>query len=280
MKKHLVYNAEKIEQQEVVIEDVHSLPVTDISEPFISPNLTISLNHSGTAHTLYDMQPVEFKFHNIAVVLPNHIIGQGYTTEDYRVTLIIVAKSFYEELITRESFKDYIKYNTIPNFQLNEEQYDKINIILNTLRLICNTEHPKRHETLANLLDILFYALMRYRGEEKQVKEETRNMYLFNTFYDLLINNYHCQHKLDWYAQELCLTPKYLSSVIRNTTGKSAAKWIDEVIILHAKRLLQTRHDMNIQQVGYKLGFKENANFCRFFREQTGLRPSEYRKGK
>lgn len=277
MNKHLVYDSERIEKEEVVIADVQSLPVTNVSDPFISPNLTISLNHSGEAQTLYDMRPVEFKLHNMAVVLPDHIIGQGNTTEDYRVTLIIVAKSFYEELINRESFSDYLKYKTKPNFQLSEEQYNKVVTILNTLRLVCNSDHPKRHELLANLLDILFYALMRYRGEEK---EEARSTHLFNSFYNLLIKNYHCQHRIEWYALQLCLTSKYLSSSVCQTTGKSAAKWIDEILILHAKRLLSTRRDMTVQQIAYELGFKENATFCRFFKEQTGLRPSEYRKGK
>lgn len=279
MERHLVYEADRIEMEEVIIADVHSLPVTLDSEPFVYPNLTISLNHSGTAHTLYDMHPVEFKRHNIAVVLPDHIIGKGYTSEDYNVTLIIIAKSFYEKLIHQEAFRDYLKFKTKPNFQLNEQQYNDVTTILNTLRLVCNYKHPKRHEILANLLDILFYSLMHYRGEEKTTENESRSMHLFNSFYDLLIKQYSSHHKIEWYAQQLCLTPKYLSAAIRQTTGKSAAKWIDEILILHAKRLLQTRHDMTVQQVAYQLGFKENATFCRFFKDQTGYRPSEYRKG-
>ena len=198
--------------------------------------------------------------------------------KDYKVTLIIISRAFYEELGNRESFRDYLKYKTNPNFQLSEEQYNKVITILNTLQLIVDSEHPKRHETLANLLDILLYALTRYRGEENQAKEESHNTHLFNSFYDLLISNYQCQHKIEWYAKQLCLTPKYLSTIIRQITGKSAAKWIDEVVVLHAKRLLHTRRDMNVQQIAYELGFKENATFCRFFKDQTGLRPSEYRK--
>ena len=142
-----------------------------------------------------------------------------------------------------------------------------------------DSEHPKRHETLANLLDILFYTLTRYRGEENLEKEVSRTTHIFHSFYDLLIKNYHCQHKIDWYAKQLCLTPKYLSAIIRQITNKSAAKWIDEILILHAKRFLHTRRDLTVQQVAYELGFKENATFCRFFKDQTGLRPSEYRKG-
>ena len=278
MKEHIVYDIDRIAREEVVIANVNSLPVTYASEPFLSPDLIITINNCGQANTIYDMQPVVFKQYDIAVILPNHIIGYGNCTADYNVTLIAIAKAFYNELVHRDSFRDYLKYRTKPNFQLTEDQYHKIITILNTLRIIVDSEHPKRHETLANLLDILFYTLTRYRGEENLEKEESHTTHIFHSFYDLLIKNYHCQHKIDWYAQQLCLTPKYLSAIIRQITGKSAAKWIDEVLILHAKRLLHTRRDMNVQQIAYELGFKENATFCRFFKDQTGLRPSEYRK--
>lgn len=280
MKEHIVYNYELIVQKEVVIAEVNSLPVTYRSEPFMSPDLTITINNCGQANAIYDTQPVMFKQYDIAVVLPSHIIGYGNCTEDYHATIIVIAKAFYDELVHRESFKDYLKYKTKPNFHLTEEQYNKIVTILNTLRIIVNSEHPKRHETLANLLDILFYTMTRYRGEENLEKDDSRSTYLFNTFYDLLINNYKTQHKIEWYAKQLCLTSKYFSKTIRQITGKSAAKWVDEILILHAKRLLHTRRDLTVQQIAYELGFKENATFCRFFKDQTGLRPSEYRKGK
>ena len=277
MKKHQVYDYNRIELEEVVMADEHSLPTT--TEAYMSPNLTIALNISGSAQSYYDMNPVEFKERNIAVILPDHIISNNSISEDYKVTLILISRAFYEELVHRESFRDYLKYNTKPNFLLNEDQYQKVQTILNTLRIIVESRHPKRHETLANILDILFYALMRYRGEEKTERFVSHSTNLFNSFYNLLINNYHTYHKVDWYAQQLCLTPKHLSTSIRKTTNKSAAKWIDEVLILHAKRLLHTRHDMTVQQIAYELGFKENATFCRFFKDQTSLRPSEYRKG-
>ena len=278
MNKHAVFEYQQVEQNKVIIADEHSLPVSLTSEPFISPNLIIALNHNGSCQTNFDMLPVEFNRHDIAVMLPDHIIGNGTCTTDYAITIIIVARSFFEELINREAFRGFLKYKNHPNYHLNEEQYKQITNILATLRLVVEIEHPKRIESIANLLDILFYALTDYRGDEQLNKEDKRNTHLFNSFYDLLINNYHLQHKIEWYAQKLCLTPKYFSGVIRQITGKSAAKWINEVLILHAKRLLHTRRDMNVQQIAYELGFKENATFCRFFKDQTGLRPSEYRK--
>ena len=278
MNKHAVLEQQQIEQQKVVIADEHSLPVSLISEPFISPNLIIALNHRGACHINFDTQPADFNQHDIAIMLPDHIIGNGACTEDYFITMIIIARSFFDELINREAFRGFLKYKNQPNYHLNDEQYKQITTILATLRLVVNIEHPKRLESIANLLDILFYALTDYRGEQLLDQCEKHNTYLFNSFYDLLIDNYQQQHEIGWYAGKLCLTPKYFSGVIRQITGKSAAQWINEVLILHAKRLLYTRLDMNVQQIAYELGFKGSANFCRFFKDQTGLRPSEYRK--
>ena len=277
MSKHAVSDYQRVELEKVVIADENALPVTLASEVFISPNFAISICHSGSCSADFDMQPVKFNRHDIAVLLPDHIIGYGECTADYSITLIIIDRSFYDQLINREAFRGFLKYKNQPNYHLNEEQYQQITTILATLRLVIEIPHPKRIESIANILDILFYALTDYRGEDILSKEEKNNTYLFNVFYDLLIDNYHQQHEIAWYAEKLCLTPKYFSSVIRQMTGKSAAQWINEILILHAKRLLYTRRNMNVQQIAYELGFKSNATFCRFFKEQTGLRPSEYR---
>lgn len=260
-----------------------ALPVTLANDVFVSPNFVISLCHKGTCRANFDMLPIEFEQHDIAVMLPDHIIGHGECSEDDSTTMIVIDRTFFDQLTNRESFSGYLKYKSQPNYHLTDEQYSQITTILATLRLVVEIPHPKRTESLANLLDILFYALTDFRGDEltnKENKVEVRNTYLFNSFYELLINNYKSQHEIGWYAEKLCLTPKYFSGVIRQITGKSAAQWINEMLILHAKRLLYTRHDMNVQQIAFELGFKGNANFCRFFKDQTGLRPSEYRKSK
>jgi AraC-like DNA-binding protein len=280
MNKHTVLDLQRIEQEKVVMADENALPITLANEVFVSPNFVISLCHKGSCKADFDMHPIEFKQHDIAVMLPDHIIGYGECSEDYSTTMIVIDRAFFDELTNRESFSSFLKYKDQPNYHLNEEQYTQVTTILATLRLVIEIHHPKRTESLANLLDILFYALTDYRSDEPLYNVEVRNTHLFNSFYDLLINNYKEQHEIAWYAEKLCLTTKYFSGVIRRITGKSAAQWIDEILILHAKRLLYTRRDMNIQQIAFELGFKGNANFCRFFKDQTGLRPSEYRKGK
>ena len=276
-KQHPILFQDHIDQQGVVVVEVGSMPTED--RPFQSDNLVIGMCTAGTAAFMYDLQPRQFAPQDIGVTLPNHIFTYSTVSPDYRATLIIISPSMYKSIIHRESFIDYQKYHHRPALTLTNEQFTKVRDLIQVLRYISESKHPRRKEALLNLLDILFYALTRYRGEEKTEKvANTRGEQLFRKFYDLLLVHYNKQHTAIWYAEQLNLTAKYFSITIQRATGKTPSKWIAEMLTEQAKGLLTNRRDMTVQQVAYELGFKENATFCYFFKQQTGLRPSEFRK--
>lgn len=102
-----------------------------------------------------------------------------------------------------------------------------------------------------------------------------REEYCFR-FIDLLAKLPKISRRVDFYADKLCLTPKYLTTLIREATGKSAKDWIDDFIISNAQFLL--RHsDMSIQQIASELNFPNQSFFGKFFKEHTGYAPSELR---
>ncbi len=277
--QHPVQLQEYIDRQGVVVAEVQSLPTSD--RPFQSENLVIGICLEGTADFMYDLLPRRFERHDVGVTLPNHIFTYSTVSPDYRATLIIISPALYKELTRRESFIDYQKYHHRPALALTEEQFANVYDIVQVIRHLCEIDHPKRAAMLGNMLDILFYALTRYRGEEATpLPSNTRGEQLFNQFYDLLLTHYKHHHTLIWYAGQLHLTPKHLSLTIQRTTGKTPNEWITEMLTEQAKRLLDTHRDMTVQQVAYELGFSENATFCYFFKRQTGLRPSEYRNRK
>jgi AraC-like DNA-binding protein len=79
-----------------------------------------------------------------------------------------------------------------------------------------------------------------------------------------------------FYADKLCLTPKYLSTLIKQASGRSAPDWIDDFVILEAKNLLKYT-GLAIKEIVYKLHFPNQSVFFKFFKAHTGLTPSEYR---
>lgn len=81
---------------------------------------------------------------------------------------------------------------------------------------------------------------------------------------------------MGFYADQLHITPKYLSSVIKEVSGRSAVEWIDRYVILEAKALLRYS-GLSIQEIAYELNFSTQSFFGKYFKHHTGMSPSEYK---
>ncbi len=83
--------------------------------------------------------------------------------------------------------------------------------------------------------------------------------------------------RVSHYADRLAVSPNHLNKAVRQTTGRTATAWIDEMLILEAKVLL-AQTSLPIADVAAGVGLSNASYFGRFFRDKTGRTPSEYRK--
>ena len=84
------------------------------------------------------------------------------------------------------------------------------------------------------------------------------------------------ERSVSFYANQLNITPKYLSEAVKEIMGKTAGELIDEAVIMQAKVLLKTP-DLNIGQVATVLNFPDQSFFGKFFKKHVGLSPNQYR---
>lgn len=101
----------------------------------------------------------------------------------------------------------------------------------------------------------------------------------FKSFIEELSRNYMHERSVGFYADRLHLTPKYLTTLLRTTTGRTASEWIDEYVVLEAKNLLKYS-TLNIQEIAYYLNFANQSFFGRYFKQHTGMSPTAYRSSK
>lgn len=97
-------------------------------------------------------------------------------------------------------------------------------------------------------------------------------------FLKLVLTYYMKERSVDYYARRLYISPKYLSMLVKEATGRSASKWIDHFVIIEAKNQLRFS-GKNIQQVAYALNFPNQSSFGKYFKHLTGLSPTEFQKG-
>lgn len=100
---------------------------------------------------------------------------------------------------------------------------------------------------------------------------------IFQTFIVSLQKNYRKEREVSFYANELCLTPRYFSSVIKEKSGQSALHWIVNMVISNAKQML-AHSDTSIKEISSELHFPSQSFFGKYFKQYTNLSPSKYRK--
>ncbi len=99
---------------------------------------------------------------------------------------------------------------------------------------------------------------------------------IYNRFVSLVAEHYREAHDVKFYADRLCITSRYLSDVTNRVVGKSPKQIIADYLLSEAKSYLGTTR-LTIQEVSDRLGFSSQALFCKFFKSQEKISPSEYR---
>ena len=105
----------------------------------------------------------------------------------------------------------------------------------------------------------------------------SRQETLVRKFFDLLIDSCETRRNVSYYADRLCITPKYLTTVVKSVSNRPAQNWINDAVLVRAKRYIITT-DLTINQIADRLHFHTASSFVRFFRVHAGLSPLEYRK--
>ncbi|MDO4735702.1 MAG: helix-turn-helix domain-containing protein, partial [Bacteroidia bacterium] len=106
--------------------------------------------------------------------------------------------------------------------------------------------------------------------------QRSRKDVYFKEFMLLLSEHYKQERSVGFYAEKMFITPKYLSGIIKDVSGKSAAEWIDHYVVMEAKNLIKYS-GLNIQEVAYALNFPNQSFFGKFFKRLSGMSPSEYK---
>lgn len=110
----------------------------------------------------------------------------------------------------------------------------------------------------------------------RNVKEESRAGDIFKRFFMSVNKNITVHREVGYYAEELCVTPKYLNVICKKVTNKNASSVIDDVAVMTASSLLRD-FSLSVGQIAGMLSFKGQAAFTKFFKKMTGLTPTQFR---
>ena len=151
------------------------------------------------------------------------------------------------------------------------------NMYYEMLLNIAKSQHLKYKEQAARHLTLsMFYGHFCDKHLENGPKRRSRQEEIFADFLDLLHPHHKKERLVAFYADKLCITPKYLSKIVKDLTKHTALEYIEEYVITEAKSLLNATN-MAIQQISNELNFPSQSVFGKYFRRVTHMSPKEYR---
>lgn len=104
-----------------------------------------------------------------------------------------------------------------------------------------------------------------------------RTRQLFNRFMMLIEHEYKKSRDVNYYAALLNITPKYLTTIVRQMTGQTPKRIIDHYTVLQL-RLRLHNSELSIKQIAWEFNFSDVSFFCRFFKRHTGVSPMQMRE--
>lgn len=138
-----------------------------------------------------------------------------------------------------------------------------------------------REMSMRHMYAAIIYRLWEFIAVVNQIDVATsskdRSSDYFKQLVSLLHQHYRTERSVEFYANQMNLTPKHLSRVVRNHSGKSVHQWIDEFVVLEIKNLLKYS-DLSIQQISYELNFPNPSFMGQYFKRITGKTPGHYRR--
>lgn len=246
---------------------------------------TVILCIDGTENGTVNLKEMSINKGSLLMTFPNNVlkIEAGYPTATVRG--IMLSQDFMRmlQVDVKNSLPLFMRLAYNPLVNLTQEQQEDIERYFDLLENISNnSDLAHRDEIVRGLLMSMFYRISDTYEQRPQVLDEkersvrNRREEYFTKFITLLSENFKRERTVGFYAEQMCVTPKYLSLLIKDFSGKSAAEWIDSYVITEAKTLLRYS-TMSIQEVAYELNFSSQSFFGKYFKHLTGMSPSEYK---
>lgn len=275
-------NHNSLQKQDLIPISFDELVANDDANLCIAPDqLTIILCTGGRKELQINFADYTLTPGSLAFIYPNSMWRPLATSSDFEAHYFSIqgtsAKEWnaFIDLDTVFSLSSYIAKH--PHTQLSLDETLVMTQYLNLLK--------SRYEADAQAIIIRFILsaftlelnrifTAREKSDRSKISRQEDILWKFLT----LLKQYHQEERtVNFYADKMCISPKHLSSVIKQMSHKTAHELIADFVTMTAKRLLKTT-TMSIQEISDELNFANQSFFGKFFKQNTGQSPSAYRR--
>ncbi len=240
----------------------------------IRNGILIILCKSGNGSIVIDGKVYRLSRNNVVILPESHIVSPFVQAQLEQVSIIAVSVDYILNMPSPIDTNIFSYSRYISAIKVTDEKFDDL---MSYYKFIYK-ETLEESKYKSEIISSIFYALiLEIVAEYEKVfsvnaTTDIRSDNLTDRFFKLLATNYRKYRSVQFYAEQLNLTPKYLSTAVKRVTGRPILDWIHEAILIDAKMLLRTT-DLTVQQIADQLNFSSASAFVQFIKKHTGHTP-------
>ena len=244
----------------------------------------IGVGTEGETSVSFNLHEFKLKKDSIFIFTPKNVL-QVNSQQYFKADVIAISPDFMRRINIdiKNMMPLFLKFVENPTLALTPEESRSMRGMIAQIER--ETRGPETHfsfdivsgliaATIYKVGDIMYHYLAEH--PEGQNNSHNRAEEYFKQFTHLLGEHFREERSVGFYARQLCITPKYLTTLIKRISGQSVSEWIDNYVILEAKTLLKYS-TMSIQEIAYYLNFPNQSFFGSYFKRNTGMSPSQYK---
>lgn len=244
----------------------------------------IGVGTEGETSVSFNLHEFKLKKDSIFIFTPKNVL-QVNSQQYFKADVIAISTDFMRRINIdiKNMMPLFLKFVENPALTLTPEESRSMRGMIAQIER--ETRGPETHfsfdivsgliaATIYKVGDIMYHYLAEH--PEGQNNSHNRAEEYFKQFTHLLGEHFREERSVGFYARQLCITPKYLTTLIKRISGQSVSEWIDNYVILEAKTLLKYS-TMSIQEIAYYLNFPNQSFFGSYFKRNTGMSPSQYK---
>ena len=248
-----------------------------IPEKYFVPTYCVQFILKGEMRVTVNNQLYTIKANEGFFLTPDFLVKKPDDMDNFvEMRVLSLSRKFLEKVNPQFPLALISHIYVCPHWQMSAK---KLQRTMHYLDLLRDLIEDNNRTAAIHLVRSLFHYLAGDNLEMWNDKPMSREEDITGRFMHLVDSYCDKHHNLDWYAEQLCLSTRYVANTVKQTLGMTASSCIERAIIQRAQTLLYTT-TLSVQEIADQLGFQNQSHFGTFFKRHEGVSPAAFRKKK
>lgn len=244
--------------------------------------ILVALCTRGECEFTVDTQRLKITQNDLVIISDRHIVDNFQASDDADGLLMIMSVGFFYEVMSNVSDVSllFCFARSHPVVRLKEDEVRLFTEYFCMLKgKMGEVDNRFRRDIVRTLILAMFYDLSNVivRVQQGESRRQSRADVIFTRFIHLVEQHFRHERRVGWYAEQLCITPKYLSETVKSVSGRTPNEWVDSYVTLELRVMLKTTAK-SIKEIAEEMNFPNQSFLGKFFREHVGVSPTVYRR--